>query len=99
MRFEKTRMDSGKLVAIGETFELAADAIFNATTPSTYNVTGGSVIPRPGTDGLVILRAMRGLTGTAVTNGLGLAASGATRTDWAASLRNYINTTCGSNFQ
>lgn len=74
-------------------------AIFNATTPSTYNVTGGSVIPRPGTDGLVILRAMRGLTGTAVTNGLGLAASGATRTDWAASLRNYINTTCGSNFQ
>lgn len=30
MRFEKTRLDSGKLVATGETFELPADAIFTA---------------------------------------------------------------------
>ncbi|MES2048021.1 MAG: NAD(P)-dependent oxidoreductase [Pseudomonadota bacterium] len=30
MRFEKTRLDGGKLMATGETFELAADAIFKA---------------------------------------------------------------------
>jgi dihydropyrimidine dehydrogenase (NAD+) subunit PreT len=30
MRFEKTRMDNSKFVATGETFELAADAIFKA---------------------------------------------------------------------
>lgn len=72
-------------------------AIFGATTLAGYNVTGASAV-RPTTDGAVILRAMRGLTGTAVTNSLGLAASGATRTDWTANLRNHINTTCGSDF-
>ncbi|WP_339489660.1 NAD(P)-dependent oxidoreductase [Pseudomonas sp. EL_65y_Pfl2_R95] len=30
MRFARTRMDNGKLIATGETFELAADAIFKA---------------------------------------------------------------------
>ena len=71
--------------------------IFNATT-SNYNATGGA-LTRPGTDGLVILRAMRGLTGTAVTNGLGLAAeSGATNTTWAAIRNNFLNTTCGADF-
>lgn len=74
-------------------------AISNATSVATnYNVTGASAV-RPTTDGAVILRAMRGLTGSAVTNSLGLAASGATRTDWTADLRNFINTTCGSDFQ
>ena len=74
-----------------------ATAIFNATT-SNYNATGGA-LTRPGTDGLVILRAMQGLTGTAVTNGLGLAAeSGATNTTWAAIRNNFLNTTCGAAF-
>ena len=72
-------------------------AIFNATT-SNYNATGGSVT-RPGTDGLVILRAMQGLTGTAVTNGLGLAfESGATNTTWSTIRTNFLNSTCGANF-
>ncbi len=74
-----------------------ATAIFNATSSiSGYNVTGGTPT-RPSTDGLVILRAMRGLTNTAVTDGLGLAASGAIRTDWNT-LRTYMNSTCGANF-
>ena len=73
-------------------------AIFGATTLAGYNVTGAASV-RATTDGTVVLRAMRGLTGTAVTNSLGLAASGATRTDWTTNLRNYINTTCGSDFQ
>ena len=76
-------------------------SVFAATTLSGYNVTGATGVPtvKLTTDGAVLVRAMRGLTGTAVTNGLGLAASGATRSDWTNNLRNYINSTCGSDFQ
>jgi hypothetical protein len=71
--------------------------LFNATA-GNYNATGG-LLTRPGTDGLVILRAMQGLTGTAVTNGLGLAAeAGATNTTWTAIRNNFLNTTCGADF-
>lgn len=73
-------------------------AILGATTLSGYNVTGLSTV-KMATDGAILVRAMRGLTGPAATNGLGLAGSSATRTDWATQLRNYINTTCGSDFQ
>ena len=47
------------------------------------------------TDGLLIMRSLFGLTGTAVTNG----ALGATpaRGDWA-SIRTYLNGSCGANF-
>lgn len=71
-------------------------AIFNATT-SNYNVTGGASTTAA-TDGLVILRAMSGKTGTDVTNGLGLTREpGATNTSWAA-IQSWLNTTCGSSF-
>ena len=47
------------------------------------------------TDGLMILRASFGLTGTAVTNNaLGVNPN---RGDWAA-IRSYLNTTCGGTF-
>ena len=72
-------------------------AIFNATN-SNYNVTGGAAT-LPGTDGLVLLRAIRGLTGTAVTDGLGLGAeSGASNITWTNIRNNFLNTTCGANF-
>ena len=45
------------------------------------------------TDGVLLLRAMFGLTGTAVTNGIALAPG---RT-WA-DIRTYLNTQCGGNF-
>ncbi len=45
------------------------------------------------TDGVLLLRAMFGLTGTAVTNGITLAPG---RT-WA-DIRTYLNTQCGGNF-
>ena len=45
------------------------------------------------TDGVLLLRAMFGLTGTAVTNGITLA-SGRTWTD----IRTYLNTQCGGSF-
>jgi hypothetical protein len=47
------------------------------------------------TDGLIILRAMFGLTGTAVTNGT--IGAGATRPTWAL-IQPYMNTRCGTNF-
>ena len=47
------------------------------------------------TDGLMMLRALLGLKGTAVTgNALGTAP---TRGDWA-SIRSYVNANCGTNF-
>ena len=71
-------------------------AIFNATS-SNYNVTGGASA-FASTDGLAIVRAMSGKTGTAVTNGLGLGNEpGATNTSWAA-IQSWLNSTCGSSF-
>lgn len=72
-------------------------ALFNATS-GNYNATGGPAA-RPGTDGLVIMRAMRGLTGTAVTAGLGLGNEpGASNTTWNSIRNNFLNTTCGADF-
>ncbi|MEO8752487.1 MAG: hypothetical protein ABI624_07405 [Casimicrobiaceae bacterium] len=47
------------------------------------------------TDGLILIRAMFGLTGTAATNGA--IGAGASSTGWAA-LRAYLNGNCGSSF-
>jgi len=47
-------------------------------------------------DGLLILRAMFGLTGTAVTNGA-IGSGTPSRTTWAQ-LRDFFNTSCGANF-
>jgi len=71
-------------------------AIYNATN-SNYNVTGGpNTLVR--TDGMVILRAMQGLTGTNVTNNLGLGnESGATNTTWPL-VQTWLSTTCGTSF-
>lgn len=68
-----------------------ATTMFNAANASNYNVTGGTAAQATTTrDGLLLLRAMRALTGTAVTNGI-------TSTSWA-SLRSTINSACGSAF-
>ena len=72
----------------------SSTAIFNATA-SNYNVTGGATTRAP-TDGLVILRAMNGKTGTDVTNGL-TTEPGAARTSWS-DVQSWLNTTCGSSF-
>ena len=45
------------------------------------------------TDGLLVLRALFGLTGAAVTNGA--IGANATRTDWPA-IRAYLNASCGT---
>jgi hypothetical protein len=66
-----------------------AASVFAATV-SAYNVTGAGGGPRATTDGLIINRAMKKLTGAAVT-------SGATTQSWAT-VQNWLNTNCGSNF-
>ena len=52
----------------------------------------GSGSTLPASDGIMLLRAMFGLTGTPVTKGA--AAGGRTWTD----IRTYLNTNCGGNF-
>jgi hypothetical protein len=77
-----------------------AMASFLATTGTllggncTLDVDGNSSIDAL-TDGLMLLRAMFGLTGTPVTNGA--IGSGATRTTWAQ-IRPYLNGNCGTSF-
>ena len=62
--------------------------------PCTLDVDGNNAIDAL-TDGLLILRAMFGLTGTSVTNGaLG---GGASRSDWTT-IRAYLNGSCGASF-
>lgn len=60
----------------------------------TLDVDGNNTVDAL-TDGLMLLRAMFGLTGTSVTNGA--VGGGATRANWAA-IRPYLNNVCGANF-
>ncbi len=47
------------------------------------------------TDGLILMRALFGLTGAAVTNGA--IGSGSTRTTWNQ-ISTWLNANCGANF-
>jgi len=77
-------------------------ALFSAANPANFNVTGGASV-LPATDGMVLLRAMQGITGNPLTQGLGLLSeSGATRTSWGTGsdgqIRAWLNSTCGTDF-
>ncbi len=61
-----------------------------AATNSNYNVTQAGGGPRLLSDGLIIERAMKKLTGTAVT-------TGATAIPWLT-LQSWLNTNCGTTF-
>jgi len=80
----------------------SAANLFTAANPANFDITGGNM--RATTDAEVAMRAMRGFTGTAVTNGLGLGnESGAMRTAWGngadGQIRAWLNTNCGTDFQ
>jgi hypothetical protein len=65
-----------------------------AAPPCSLDIDGNNAVDAM-TDGLLIVRAMLGLTGTAVTDSaLG---ANATRSNWAK-IRSYLNANCGSNF-
>ncbi len=76
-------------------------AIFAASSKAAVAATGAAAT-LAGTDGLVIQRAMRGLTGTAVTQSA--IATGATRAQWnspagpASNIREWLNANCGTAF-
>ncbi len=71
------------------------DSLVNAMRINgALDIDGNGVIDSQ-SDGLLILRAMLGMTGTAVTSGA-LGNPPRTRGDWAA-IRGYLNTACGMN--
>ena len=59
---------------------------------AAWDIDGDGIV-NPLTDGLLVLRAVLGLTGTAVTNGA-IGSNNPARATWA-SVKNYLNTTCG----
>lgn len=75
-----------------------ADFIVSTGTQITscnLDIDGSGGAPNAASDGLMLVRAMLGFTGTAVTNG---AISGSPpRNTWAL-IRDYLNTNCGTNF-
>lgn len=66
-----------------------------AASPNCSMDIDGDGLVRATTDGLMLARAMLGMTGTAVTNGA--IGANVTRTTWSA-IRNFLNTRCGKNF-
>jgi len=78
-----------------------AAALYNASALAAVAATGAPASKAAG-DGLVILRAMLGLTGSAVTTGA--VPPGAVRTQWNTpagvnnNIREWLNATCGTAF-
>lgn len=65
------------------------------SNPCTLDVDGNNQVDAL-TDGLILLRAMFGLTGTAVTSGA-IGSGTPTRSTWGM-IQPYLNATCGSSF-
>ena len=66
----------------------------NATFPNcSANIVGAPGGPNAMLDGIVLMRAMLGLTGGAVTNGINFPA-GTVRTTWT-DIKTHLNTNCG----
>ena len=86
---------TGTVVTTGATVNGAPRASWEQIAPYVHlaalNLDGSGNV-NAATDGVLLLRAMFGLTGTAVTDGI--ATNGRTWTD----IRTYLNTQCGGNF-
>jgi uncharacterized delta-60 repeat protein len=92
-----TTLTSGATNSIGQrTLPLdVVAAIDPLRTDLTLNLDGSGSAPTAARDGLMLLRAMLGLTGTAVTQD---AITGTPpRNTWAA-IRTHLNTNCGTQF-
>lgn len=86
---------TGTAVTAGATITGAPRTTWEQISPYVHLAAlnlDGSGNTSAATDGVLLLRAMFGLTGTAVTNGV--ATNGQT---WAT-IRSYLNTQCGGNF-
>ena len=82
------------MLAVGTGFATFFVATGNGLSACSLDVDGNGALDAL-TDGLIVIRALFGLTGTSVTNGA--VGQGATRADWTA-LRSYLNGNCGSGF-
>jgi hypothetical protein len=73
----------------------APSSLFAAAGTGSFAVTGASQT-RAASDGLILVRAMRGAAGSGVTGGVGFQPD-ATRTSWsgAGQIQDWLNTTCG----
>jgi hypothetical protein len=82
---------TGTTLHPGDSIEVALQT---DCVPCTFDIDGDGLLD-PLTDGLMLTRALSGLTGTAVTkNAVG---PGATRNTWTT-IRPYLNGICGANF-
>ena len=70
-------------------------ALFTAAGTGSFAVTGASQT-RAASDGVILVRAMLGATGSGATGGVGFQPD-ATRTSWsgAGQIQDWLNTTCG----
>jgi hypothetical protein len=76
-------------------FVVTPGATVAGSTTCSLDIDGSGGAPNAATDGLMLVRAMLGFTGAAVTNG---AISGAPpRNTWPL-IRDYLNKNCGTNF-
>jgi Metallo-peptidase family M12B Reprolysin-like len=86
----------------GTCAQITSDAALMTSSSKAAVAASGAPITLASTDGLILLRAMRGLTGAAVTqDAIG---AGATRTQWNApagpnaNIREWLNANCGTAF-
>ena len=96
--FHDTALTSGALGTYADRTSAADIATYLSTPNSTYPNCSASIVGAPGgpqamLDGIVLLRAMMGLTGDVVTNGIAFPA-GTTRTAWV-DIRAHLNGNCG----
>jgi len=91
--YNKTNSNFVRLVRGGQS--LGSFDLLDPGSPGCTLDTDGNGVIDALTDGLILIRAMFGLTGTSVTNSaVGL---GASRTTWAQ-IQPYLNGNCGANF-
>ena len=96
--YRDTALTTGALGTYADRTVRADIATYLSTPNATYPNCGPNIVGAPGgpnamLDGIVLVRAMLGLTGDAVTNGINFPA-GTARTTWA-DIKTHLNTNCG----
>ncbi len=96
--FHDTALTSGALGTYADRTSATDIATYLSTPNPTYPNCSASIVGAPGgpqamLDGIVLLRAMMGLTGDAVTNGIAFP-PGTTRTSWP-DIKAHLNGNCG----
>ena len=95
--FHDTALTSGALGTYADRTSATDIATYLSTPNTTYPNCSASIVGAPGgpqamLDGIVLLRAMMGLTGDAVTNGIAFPA-GTARTSWV-DIKAHLNDNC-----